>query len=159
MKKHIIVIISLILFSCNGQQVKNQNTIIKQENLENEKMKNQSIIVKQENLKNEKMKNYAYLKDMYADSYFPKFLVDKVKTILTELCIDIEKTSPKNLEELYKLTHTATIKINDLQNEFFEHNSEIETGARESIGADFDFIAKAYGFNADVEELIAPREW
>ena len=116
-------------------------------------------MVKHEILKNEKMKNYAYLKDMYADSYFPKFLVDKVKTILIELCIDIEKTSPKNLDELYKLTHTATIKINDLQNEFFEHNSEIETGARESIGADFDFIAKAYGFNANVEELIAPREW
>ncbi|WP_211319907.1 DUF5713 family protein [Flavobacterium aquicola] len=141
MKRHIIVIISLILFSCNSKQVKNENTI------------------KQENLKNEKMKNYAYLKDMYADSYFPKFLVDKVKTILIELCINIEKTSPKNLDELYKLTHTATIKINDLQNEFFEHNSEIETGARESIGADFDFIAKTYGFNADVEELIAPREW
>lgn len=65
MKRHIIVIISLILFSCNGQQLKNQNAI-----------------VNQENLKNEKMKNYAYLKDMYADSYFPKFLVDKVKTIL-----------------------------------------------------------------------------
>ena len=159
MKKHIIVIVSLILFSCNGRQVKNQNTIIKHEDLENEKVKNQSIMVKHEILKNEKMKNYAYLKDMYADSYFPKFLVDKVKTILIEVCIDIEKTSPKNLDDLYKLTHTATIKINDLQNEFFEHNSEIETGARESIGADFDFIAKAYGFNADVEELIAPREW
>jgi len=142
MKGYIVVIISLILFSCNGQHVKNQNTIIKQENL-----------------KNEKMKNYAFLKDMYSDSYFPKLLVDKVKTILIELSFDIEKTSPKNLDELYKLTHAATIKINDLQNEFFEQNSEIETGARESIGADFDFIAKAYGFDADGEELIAPREW
>ncbi|MCR4033567.1 MULTISPECIES: DUF5713 family protein [Flavobacterium] len=142
MKGHFIVIISLILFSCNGHQVKNQNAI-----------------VNQKNLKNEKMKNYVYLKDMYADSYFPKFLVDKVKTILIELCVDIEKTSPKDLDELYKLTHKATIKINDLQNEFFEHSSEIETGARESIGADFDFISKAYGFNADGEELIAPREW
>ena len=27
------------------------------------------------------------------------------------------------------------------------------------IGADFDFIAKSYKFNADTEELIAPREW
>ena len=122
-------------------------------------MKNQNIIVKQENLKNEKMKTYAYLEDMYADSYFPKFLVDKVKTILIDLCINIEKTSPKSLDELYRLSHAATLKINDLQNEFLEHDSEIETAARESIGTDFDFIAKTYGFNADVEELIAPREW
>ncbi|CAM2961399.1 hypothetical protein SAMN05444143_11317 [Flavobacterium succinicans] len=142
MKAYFIAIISLILFSCNGQQATNQNTIIKQENL-----------------KNDKLKNYAYLKDMYTDSYFPKFLVDKVKIILIELCIDIEKTAPKNLDELYKLTYTATKKINDLQNEFSEQNSEIETGARESIATDFDFIAKAYGFNADSEELIAPREW
>lgn len=159
MKTHIIVITSLILFSCNGQQVKNQNPILKQENEKTEQINIQNTFVKQEDLKNEQMKNYTYLKDMYADSYFPKFLVDKVKTILVELCFDIEKTSPKNLEELYKLTHTATLKINDLQNEFFDHNSEIETVARESIGTDFDFIAKAYGFKADLEEMIAPREW
>lgn len=113
----------------------------------------------QKDLKNEKMKSYPFLKDMYADSYFPKFLVDKVKTILIELCSDIEKTSPKNLDELYKLTYSATIKINELQDDFFKHDSEIETNARESIGQDFDTIAKSYGFNADTEEIIAPREW
>jgi hypothetical protein len=142
MKGYIIAMVSLILISCNDKQSKNQD-----------------IIIIQKDLKNEKMKGYVFLKGMYADSYFPKFLVDKVKTILIDLCYDIEKTSPKNLDELYKLTHSATIKINELQDDFFEHNSEIETGARESIGQDFDIIAKSYGFNADVEELIAPREW
>jgi hypothetical protein len=43
------------LFSCNGQQVKNQN-----------------IIVKQENLKNEKMKNYAY---EYIPAYYDEIVV------------------------------------------------------------------------------------
>jgi hypothetical protein len=142
MKGYIIAIVSLILISCNGQQSKKKD-----------------IIITQKDLKNEKMKDYVFLKDMNADSYFPKFLVDKVKTILINLCFDIEKTSPKNLAELYILTHSATIKINELQDEFFEHGSEIETGARESIGQDFDIIAKSYGFNADTEEIIAPREW
>jgi hypothetical protein len=142
MKGYIIAIASLILISCDGQKSKNRN-----------------IIITQKDLKNEKMKSYVFLKDMYTDSYFPEFLVDKVKTILIELCFDIEKTSPKNLDKLYILTHSATIKINELQEDFFEHNSEIETGARESIGQDFDIIAKSYGFNADTEELIAPREW
>ncbi|WP_125723789.1 DUF5713 family protein [Flavobacterium ustbae] len=105
------------------------------------------------------MKDYSFLKNMYADSYFPKFLVDKVKTVLIDLCFDIEKTSPKNIEEFYALTHSATKKINELQDDFFENDSEIETNARESIGQDFNIIAKSYGFNADTEEIIAPREW
>lgn len=142
MKGYIIAIVSLILISCNGQQSKNQD-----------------IIITQKDLKNEKMKDYVFLKEMYADSYFPKFLVDKVKTILIDLCFDIEKTSPKNLDELYTLTHAATIEINELQDDFFKYDSEIETGARESIGQDFEIIAKFYGFNADTEEPIAPREW
>ncbi len=50
-------------------------------------------------------------------------------------------------------------KVNDLQLRFEEHGSEIETVARDCIGMDFDFIACAYGFTADIEELIAPREW
>lgn len=57
------------------------------------------------------------------------------------------------------MTHSATDKLNDLQDEFFENNSEIETGARECLGADFEFISKAYGFDADIEELIATRDW
>ena len=31
--------------------------------------------------------------------------------------------------------------------------------AREVTAADCESIAKAYGFDADVEELIAPRDW
>jgi hypothetical protein len=47
-----------------------------------------------------------------------------------------------------------------LQEEFYENDSEIETNARECIGADFDFVAKSYGFeDADMEELIATRDW
>ncbi|WP_176737169.1 DUF5713 family protein [Micromonospora citrea] len=38
--------------------------------------------------------------------------------------------------------------------------SEIETVAREAIGDDFWFVATSYGFpDADVERLIANREW
>lgn len=96
---------------------------------------------------------------MYSDSYFPKVLVDKCKNILLELCDNIETQNPQNHKELYTLTQAATIKINNLQDEFYEYDSEIETGARECLGADFDFIAKAYGFNADIEELIATRDW
>jgi hypothetical protein len=114
---------------------------------------------KQEDLKNEAMKTYSFLKDMYSDSYFPKKLVDKGKYLLIDLCFKIEQKQPKNLEELYKLTHSTTNKFNDLQEEFDENDSEIETVARDCIGTDFEFIAKSYAFNADTEELIATRDW
>ena len=96
---------------------------------------------------------------MYEDDYFPDFLVDQGKDILIRLCISIEKKRPKDLRELYRLTHAATEEFNDLAEAFYENESEIETAARDIIGTDFENIALNYGFNADVEELIAPRDW
>lgn len=114
----------------------------------------------QNDIQNEKVKEYSFLQEMYNDSYFPNFLVDKCKTILVDLCLQIENQKPKGLDDLYKLTHIATEKFNDLEDEFGENDSEIETGARECIAADFEFIALAYGYeDADIEELIEPREW
>lgn len=110
-------------------------------------------------LTNEKVKSYEFLRDMVEDSYFPSQLVDKGKAILLDLCQEIEAKSPRSLAELYVLTHAATERFNRLDKEFWENGSEIETVARESIGADFAFIASAYNFEADVEELIATREW
>ncbi|TAJ14080.1 hypothetical protein DMA11_06845 [Marinilabiliaceae bacterium JC017] len=116
--------------------------------------------ISKDSIKNEQLKSYKFLDGMRNDSYFPSFLVDKCENILIELCIDIEHQQPKNLKELYKLTHAATRKFNSLEDEFLENGSEIETAARESIGMDFDYIAKAYSFdNGDVEKLIAPRNW
>lgn len=118
------------------------------------------MIQNQSNLKNEKVKIYSFLAEMYEDPYFPKKCVDKGKMILIDLCFNIENTQPKDLEQLYLLTHAATDKFNDLQEDFDENDSEIETAARDCIGMDFEFIAISYGFeNADVEELIATREW
>jgi hypothetical protein len=113
----------------------------------------------QNDIKNEKLKNYSFLEGMYQDSYFPDFLVDKGRTILIELCIQIEEKKPKNLPELYELTHAATQKFNDLDEEFGENDSEIETAGAVLIANDFEFIANAYGFDADIEALIATRYW
>ena len=96
---------------------------------------------------------------MYADSFYPTAEVDKVKAVLLNLCRQIEQTKPADLPQLYALTHASTIRINHLQEDFAAADSEIETVARDTIGTDFEFIAKAYGFDADTEELIAPRDW
>ncbi len=110
-------------------------------------------------IENLDIKSHAFLAEMYADSYFPDALVEKGKSILLRLCESIEAEKPSSVEALYALTHAATEEFNALAEEFYEHESEIETAARECIASDFAFIAKAYGFDADIEELIATRDW
>ena len=110
-------------------------------------------------ISNDLIKAHHFLSDMQADSYFPEALVEKGQHILVALCEAIEAQAPDSLAKLYALTHAATAQFNLLGEEFEENGSELETAARENIGADFEFIAKAYGFDADTEELIATRDW
>jgi len=113
----------------------------------------------QTDLSNPKVKNHTFLECMYNDPYFPNHLVDKCKNILINLSLQIENEKPEGLTELYALTHKATDQLNDLQEEFYENDSEIETAARECLAAEFEFISVSYGFEADIEELIATRDW
>jgi hypothetical protein len=111
-------------------------------------------------ISNESVAEHPFLADMYvADDYYPKPLVDKGKAILLRLCERIERDRPKDTAALYVLTHAATEEFNRLDDEFVANGSEIETTAREAIAADFEWIAKAYGFDADTEELISTRDW
>lgn len=143
MKRIFYLFLIITLISCNSGMSQNLD----------------AKMIKQNELDNAKIKDYSFLECMYNDAYFPKNLVDKCKNILLELSYNIETEKPKNLSELYKLTHNSTNKLNDLQEEFYANNSEIETVARECLAADFEFISITYGFDADIEELIATRDW
>ncbi|MEU9762110.1 DUF5713 family protein [Streptomyces sp. NPDC047985] len=109
---------------------------------------------------NQQIAEHAFLRLLYKDPYFPDHIVDKGRAILLRLCERIEAEQPSDLTALYALTHAATEEFNLLEAEFEAAGSEIETVAREEIAEDFWIVASAYGFtDADVEELIAPREW
>lgn len=111
-------------------------------------------------MNNAQINGHAFLADMYRDNYFPNFLVDKIKAILLEFCQQIEDQQVQDEAGLLRLSHAATEKINALAAEFEEHDSELETGAREAMGADFEFIVRSYGFaDVDIEDVIAPRDW
>lgn len=102
----------------------------------------------------------SLLPGMTADGYFPDFLVDRVRAVLVEMCHEIAAKMPADLPALYAITCRATDRINDLQDDFYAHESEIETAAREDIADSFFRVAAAYGFpEAEVEELIATRDW
>ncbi|MFJ9656437.1 DUF5713 family protein [Streptomyces griseoflavus] len=101
-----------------------------------------------------------FLRALYRSDYYPDHVVDRGRAVLLALCARIEADRPADLAGLYALTHAATEEFNALQDEFGAAGSEIDTVARDEIGGEFHFVARAYGFaDADVEELIAPRDW
>ncbi|MET9114400.1 DUF5713 family protein [Streptomyces longwoodensis] len=109
---------------------------------------------------NQQVAGRAFLRQLYADAYYPDHVVDRGRAILVRLCERIETEQPSDLVALYALTHAATEEFNSLEDDFEAAGSQIETVAREEIAEDFWFVASAYGFpDADVEELIATREW
>ncbi|WP_327693142.1 DUF5713 family protein [Streptomyces sp. NBC_00459] len=109
---------------------------------------------------NKQVAGHAFLRLLYADTYYPDHVVDRGTAILLRLCERIEAEQPSDLTALYVLTQAATEEFNLLEAEFDAAGSEIETVAREEIAEDFGFVASAYGFaDADVEELIATRNW
>lgn len=109
---------------------------------------------------NQQVAEHTFLRQLYADTYFPDHVLDKGKAILLRLCERIEAEQPSDLAALYVLTHAATVEFNLLEAEFEAAGSAIETVGREELAEAFWFVASAYGFtDADVEELIATREW
>ncbi len=96
---------------------------------------------------------------MYDDEYFPNFLVDKIKAEIdkVETMLTAGET---NTAVIQSHLDTMTRAINDLEDEFDANDSEIETVARDTIATDMEYIAQSYGFeDADIEELVAPRDW
>ena len=102
--------------------------------------------------------NYKLLDEMYRDEYYPDFLVDKVKDELQKV-IDLLEGGETDTEVVQETLDEAVGGINDLQEEFDEHDSEIETVARECIVADVAYILEWFDIPIDTEEAIRERDW
>ncbi len=103
-------------------------------------------------------KNYVLVKDMYKDDYFPNFLVDKVKNLILDLIAYLEM-GEQDITKIQGKCDEITLAINDLDEEFYENDSELETVARESIGASVEYVLKWFEIPIDCEEAIRNREW
>lgn len=102
--------------------------------------------------------DYRLLGDMYQDKYFPDFLVDKIKELVQDVIAFLE-TGERDLDKIQNKFDEMTLAINDLQKEFEENDSEIETGARDSIGETIEYILKWFNIDLDVEDAIGQRDW
>ena len=102
--------------------------------------------------------NYKLLDEMYQDEYYPNFLVDKVKDELQKV-IDLLESGETNTETVQEKMDEVVCAINDLQEEFDENDSEIETVARDCIGVTVEYILEWFGIPIDIEEAIRERDW
>ena len=64
-----------------------------------------------------------------------------------------------NIEAVQEKLDEAVCGINDLQEEFDENDSEIETVARDFIGETVAYILEWFDIPIDIEEAIREREW
>lgn len=101
---------------------------------------------------------YQFLKGMYNDGYFPDFLVDKIREELEKVVAFLE-TEVTDLALIQEKFDTMTLAINDLQEEFVENESEIETAARDCIATDVIEILKYFEIDLDVDDAIGERDW
>ena len=102
--------------------------------------------------------NYTLLDEMYNDDYYPTFLVDKVKDELQKV-IDLLESGETDIEVVQEKLDEAVCGINDLQEEFDENDSEIETVARDCIGETVAYILEWFDIPIDIEEAIRERDW
>ena len=102
--------------------------------------------------------HYKLLDEMYRDEYYPDFLVDKVKDELQKV-IGLLESGETDTEAVQEVLDAAVCGINDLQEEFDENGSEIETVARECIAADVAYILEWFDIPIDTEEAIRERDW
>jgi hypothetical protein len=102
--------------------------------------------------------DFEWLPDMYADAYFPTSEVDKVKAAIQKVVAFLEKGGAST-KKIQKKLDKMTLTINELQNDFIDHDSEIETGARESIAETVERVLVYFEVDIDIEEALGERDW
>ena len=102
--------------------------------------------------------NYKLLDEMYNDDYYPTFFLFIVKDELQKV-IDLLESGETDIEVVQEKLDEAVCGINDLQEEFDENDSEIETVARDCIGVTVAYILEWFDIPIDIEEAIRERDW
>lgn len=102
--------------------------------------------------------SYPLLKEMVQDEYYPPFLVEKIKNLIQNLIVFLE-SGTKDIPQIQDALDQMTLAINDLQEEFDENGSEIETVARDSIAATILYILDWFDITIDIEDALGARDW
>lgn len=102
--------------------------------------------------------NYVLIEDMVNDDYYPKFLVEKIKELIIPI-ISLLENGETNKDTIQNKLDEMTLAINDLQEDFEDNDSEIETVARESIADTIGYIMEWFYIDIDMETALRERAW
>ena len=102
---------------------------------------------------------YVLLQNMFEDTYYPQFLVEKIKWQFIHLIEFLEGADVKELSLIQDKLDEFTIFINNLQQEFWDQDSEIETVASESIANTLEYILNWFKVDVGIEDALREREW
>ena len=102
---------------------------------------------------------YVLLQNMFEDTYYPQFLVEKIKWQFIHLIEFLESADGKELPLIRDQLDEFTMFINNLQQEFWDQDSEIETVASESIANTLEYILNWFKIDVCIEDALREREW
>ena len=94
---------------------------------------------------------YVLLQNMFEDTYYPQFLVEKIKWQFIHLIEFLESADGKELPLIQDKLDEFTMFINNLQQEFWDQDSEIETVASESIANTLEYILNWFKIDVCIE--------
>ncbi len=110
-------------------------------------------------LRNSTIREHVFLPAMRADASYPERVVNRCEDLLVHLCFDIEAEEVTEAAQLYPLAHHTITEMNKQLIDFEREGIMLDSTARETLAAEFAFIAKAYGIAFDEQELMEPRMW
>ncbi len=102
---------------------------------------------------------YVLLQAMYEDGYYPYYLVDKIKWQFIHLIEFLEEVDLKDKAAIQNRLDEFTMFINNLQQEFWDQGSEIETVARECIISNLEYILQWFKVKIPIDVALQEREW
>ena len=102
--------------------------------------------------------DFVYVREMRESEYYPPHLVNKVRDAIREVVTFIE-AGTASTDAIQAKLDAMTEQINDLQSDFEDEDSEIETVARESIAATVGQILEYFDVDIDIEKAIRDRDW
>ena len=101
---------------------------------------------------------YILLEELYEDSFYPDFLIDKIKYLLEDF-INFVEQKPKNMADVGDKIYDLIQNANSLQYEFLDNDSEYDNIAREYLIRNLEYIIQWFHLPINLEESLAEREW
>lgn len=101
---------------------------------------------------------HILLEELYEDSFYPDFLIDKIKYLLEDF-INFVEQKPKNMADVGDKIYDLIQNANSLQYEFLDNDSEYDNIARECLIRNLEYIIQWFYLPINLEEALAEREW